>query len=416
MEFNTLLATFFTIGIAYIGVKIAKITMFSTLTIKYNENTDKIIKEMEKSKKLQMISKNNRFDINSNTNHLGIGNHFSLYENHPINFELALTQNNKYELKATTFSWLNYTLDELCKEITELKTNIMYKDTVNFYRPIFIGDSPVEWILYCNKPKRSISKIFMPDKIKSELKLDVEWFMKSENWYKNKGIPRRRGYLLQGHTGSGKSSLITAICTELNLNIYWVQLTNPKLNDERIMAILNSVPKNQVILIEDIDEIITQNNLSELSPNNLSEFSHVIPEKYDIFNRNSLSISLQGLLNALDGPIAHTDHIIFFTSNHNLRLIRNFGPLLTRPGRIDKIIDVDCANSPEIIDVFMNFYYDNISLNIKEKNIEELAKKYASKITKKIAMCEIINHLMQNKDDPLDAINSAKNHFNKIEK
>ena len=49
--------------------------------------------------------------------------------------------------------------------------------------------------------------------------------MNSEDWYAERGIPYRRGYLLYGVPGSGKSSLVAALAGELDLNIYALSLS-----------------------------------------------------------------------------------------------------------------------------------------------------------------------------------------------
>lgn len=54
---------------------------------------------------------------------------------------------------------------------------------------------------------------------------DAKDFLASEAWYAERGIPYRRGYLLYGVPGSGKTSLIHAIAGELSLDIYVVSLS-----------------------------------------------------------------------------------------------------------------------------------------------------------------------------------------------
>lgn len=44
-----------------------------------------------------------------------------------------------------------------------------------------------------------------------DLVSDVNWWLHSQRWYANKGIPYRRGYLLYGKPGCGKSSMIFAL-------------------------------------------------------------------------------------------------------------------------------------------------------------------------------------------------------------
>jgi mitochondrial chaperone BCS1 len=55
---------------------------------------------------------------------------------------------------------------------------------------------------------------------------DAKDFLRSEDWYAERGIPFRRGYLLHGVPGSGKTSLIHAIAGELGLDIYVVSLSS----------------------------------------------------------------------------------------------------------------------------------------------------------------------------------------------
>lgn len=50
-------------------------------------------------------------------------------------------------------------------------------------------------------------------------------------WCIERGIPWRKGYLLEGVPGSGKTSLIHAIASHLDLDIYIVSLATAGLTD-----------------------------------------------------------------------------------------------------------------------------------------------------------------------------------------
>ena len=50
--------------------------------------------------------------------------------------------------------------------------------------------------------------------ISERLLADVREFIGTPEWYRDRGIPYRRGYLLYGPPGCGKSSFITALAGE----------------------------------------------------------------------------------------------------------------------------------------------------------------------------------------------------------
>ena len=64
------------------------------------------------------------------------------------------------------------------------------------------------------------------------------------------GIPYRRGYLLHGPPGSGKSSFITAVAGALQYNICILNLAEHGLTDDRLALALSTVPPQSVILLE----------------------------------------------------------------------------------------------------------------------------------------------------------------------
>jgi chaperone BCS1 len=55
---------------------------------------------------------------------------------------------------------------------------------------------------------------------------DIRDFFAHEEYYLERGIPWRRGYLLHGVPGSGKTSTILAIASELQLDVYLIPLSN----------------------------------------------------------------------------------------------------------------------------------------------------------------------------------------------
>lgn len=61
------------------------------------------------------------------------------------------------------------------------------------------------------RKKRPLSSVVLDVGIAEGIVNDVKEFVSSPGWYMDRGIPYRRGYLLYGPPGCGKSSFITAL-------------------------------------------------------------------------------------------------------------------------------------------------------------------------------------------------------------
>ena len=146
-------------------------------------------------------------------------------------------------------------------------------------------------------------------------------------WYADRGIPFRRGYLLHGVPGSGKSSLIHAIAGELMLDIYTLSLSSSWISDSTLTTLMGRVPARCIVLLEDLDAAFTRSVSRDKSSNGTPDSNNnngeeaTVPEapstsssrhrrhKDHISDVNTLSLS--GLLNALDGVAAAEGRILF---------------------------------------------------------------------------------------------------------
>lgn len=72
------------------------------------------------------------------------------------------------------------------------------------------------------------------------------------------GIPYRRGYLLHGPPGSGKTSFIQALAGSLSYNICVLNLSERGLTDDKLNHLLGLVPERSFILLEDVDSAFSR--------------------------------------------------------------------------------------------------------------------------------------------------------------
>src|SRR4051812_18322953 len=73
-------------------------------------------------------------------------------------------------------------------------------------------------------PRRAITSLFHRPELIKDLFGDVRTFLAAKRIYEDLGIPYRRGYLLTGPPGTGKSSLIMAVASHFELPVYSVPL------------------------------------------------------------------------------------------------------------------------------------------------------------------------------------------------
>ena len=92
------------------------------------------------------------------------------------------------------------------------------------------------WMKVAERPARKLESIVLPEHEASSILQDCQNFLKDDEWYNDRGIPHRRGYLLHGLPGCGKSSLVGALAGEMKLNIYNVNLAQSDLTDQKLLG------------------------------------------------------------------------------------------------------------------------------------------------------------------------------------
>ncbi|XP_022763236.1 AAA-ATPase At3g50940-like [Durio zibethinus] len=166
----------------------------------------------------------------------------------------------------------------------------------------------------------------MDSEVKKKIMEDLERFVKRKEYYKRVGKAWKRGYLLFGPPGTGKSSLIAAMANYLNFDIYDLELTDIRGNSE-LRKLVISTGNKSILVVEDIDCSL------ELQ-DRLAQARAAVPQGSHRLNQlPQYQLTLSGLLNFIDGlwSSCGDERIIVFTTNHKDRL----DPALLRPGRMD---------------------------------------------------------------------------------
>jgi len=189
-------------------------------------------------------------------------------------------------------------------------------------------------------------------------------FYKSKEFYNNKGIPHKKGILLYGLPGTGKSSIVYAIAYELQMNIYKLSLIN--ITDNILTNLSKAIPPKSIILIEDIDTVKSMHDRELIQKQEQEQLLIDNKSNSNSLNLTSKStINLETMLNILDGYSFLHESLIFFTTNH----IEKLDPALIRCGRIDEKYKFGYASEKQIKQMLKFYDLDDLYCEISNKQI-----------------------------------------------
>ncbi|KAH7847887.1 hypothetical protein Vadar_031311 [Vaccinium darrowii] len=181
------------------------------------------------------------------------------------------------------------------------------------------------YIMDFNHPAK-FETLAMEKERKQDIIDDLIRFSTGREYYRRIGKPWKRGYLLHGPPGTGKSTMIAAMANLLSYDIYDLELTAVRSN-AALKRLMNRIPCNSILVIEDIDCSSEITNQREKN-NQGDEGARKKREK----------VTLSGLLNCIDGLFSANDggRLIVFTTNH----VGVLDLALLRTGRMDKHIEM----------------------------------------------------------------------------
>jgi hypothetical protein len=157
---------------------------------------------------------------------------------------------------------------------------------------------------------------------------DLKNFYDKEDRYLELEIPYARTYMLHGLPGTGKTSVIYTVASELKKNLAIIDFSDRDLSDRYIRMALYKMPNDTILCLEDIDSLFSADRKTDKS-----------------------TITFSGILNILDGVVKNTGLVIFMTTN----LLSNLDDTAMRR-RVDYYLKFDVMKKAQITDMFTKFY------------------------------------------------------------
>ncbi|KAF2431854.1 P-loop containing nucleoside triphosphate hydrolase protein, partial [Tothia fuscella] len=136
----------------------------------------------------------------------------------------------------------------------------------------------------------------------------------TQEYYEKNGSPLRRGWLLYGPPGSGKTSLAMAVATHFKLDLYMVSLG--EMDDKELEATFARIPKRCVVLMEDIDCVKPKGKRTKADAmKTKGKETKSGPKEKKGKQLPATKVSLAGLLNVIDGIGAAEGRLLIMTAN-----------------------------------------------------------------------------------------------------
>lgn len=310
----------------------------------------------------------------------GLGKHFIKYG--PCWIQVERTRSGKIVDLTTGTPWETVTMTTLSRdraiftEILEEAREMALRNEQG--KTVIYTAWSTEWRPFGNpRTRRELDSVVLDDGVKESIVADIHDFIASKQWYADRGIPYRRGYLFHGPPGSGKTSFIYALAGETEYNICVLNLAERGLTDDKLNYLMSNLPERCFLLLEDIDAVFIGRDKSD-EPGYRS------------------NVTFSGLLNALDGVMSAEERIVFMTTNHLERL----DSALIRPGRVDRLCLLDNATPSQMMHMFLRFY----------EGQHDLAQEFSKKIEEAkvpISTAMLQGLFVYNKQDPQAAVAMA---------
>jgi ATP-dependent 26S proteasome regulatory subunit len=210
--------------------------------------------------------------------------------------------------------------------------------------------------------------IFLPDLLKNEIKNSVEGWLKAKDFYLNKNLPWKRGILLWGLPGNGKTSLIRTIISNYDFKPVTVQ-SGAHTNDDTVTEAFEYAQAQSPALLyfEDLDNMFQ-------------------------------TVSLSHFLNLMDGVNSKNGILVIATANNISRLQQS---VTDRPSRFDRKWEIPLPDKKMSIKYLEKWFGKLLSAKEYKKIVDfTVENNFSYAYLKELYLTSMLNAIASNKDKP----------------
>ena len=241
----------------------------------------------------------------------------------------------------TTRCWIIAETDEVAEKF--LRAVCAYCDEVHGEILVYEDGS---WTkddkLFASIKSATFENLILPPQLKRELREDFRRFFASREVYRKYGIPWKRGALLVGPPGNGKTHAIKALVNELNLPCLYVKSFKGGCGSEQtnMRRVFARARRNApcLVVLEDLDAMIEDENRAFL-------------------------------LNEMDGFAENDGIVVIASTNHPEKLDP---AILDRPSRFDRKYRFDLPALPERL-AYVKHWNQALQIEMRLTDSESMA-------------------------------------------
>jgi len=297
-------------------------------------------------------------------------------------FKLVVEFSQGYDEAKSWYININYRKEDESQALDFLTALDGYAKEVTYLKKAKI-DPDLEYIKLVNK--YSWEDIILPANVKNEIQLNVGSLIESIDIYKANKLNFKRGLILKGVPGTGKTHLARILCQSVDCTFIWV---TPKYlgrsSNVSLICDLAQQLSPSILFLEDID---------------------LYSESRDTNANNSL---LGELMNRLDGLIENHYVIVIATSNKPEVMEE---ALKNRPGRFDRIIDVPCPDLTGRVKMLELYVKDILLSDVDLNIIAEKTDGFTGAHIKELVSTAIMNAIDEKQLDDQGKVIVEQRHF-----